>query len=192
MKRSDIFLVRHGKPNCDRQGRLSRSAFVDWLACYAAAGVTHEPPHSAPCRAAAGTVQVIFASDLPRARDSAALLGSHLPVRTDAVFNEADIAVVPFSLSLRPGLWTAAGRLVWLAGAVTQESYSVAKIRAVRAAAILLAEAEVGSVLLVGHGWMNRMIAGVLVQHGMRRIEKTGSGYWSLARFSQCGMRIKR
>lgn len=186
MKRSDIFLVRHGKPDCDRQGRLSRSAFVDWLACYAAAGVTREPPHSAPCRAAASTARAIFASDLPRARDSAALLGSHLPVRIDAVFNEADIAVVPFSFSLRPGLWTAAGRLVWLAGAVTQESYSVAKIRAARAAAILLAEAEAeaGSVLLVGHGWMNRMIAGVLVRHGMRRIEKTGSGYWSLVRFS--------
>jgi broad specificity phosphatase PhoE len=133
----------------------------------------------------AGTVQAIFSSDLPRARDSAALLGSDLPVRVDAVFNEADIAIVPFSFSLRPGLWTAAGRLLWLAGAVTQESYSVAKIRAARAAAILLAEAEVGSVLLVGHGWMNRMIAGVLVQQGMRRVEKTGSGYWSLVRFSQ-------
>jgi broad specificity phosphatase PhoE len=192
MKRSDIFLVRHGKPDCDRQVRLSRSAFVDWLARYAAAGVTLEPPHSAPCRAAAGTVQAIFASNLLRARDSAALLAGHLPVRIDAVFNEADTAIPPFNFSLRPGSWTAAGRLIWLAGAVTQESYSVAKIRAARAAATLLAEAEVRSVLLVGHGWMNRMIGGVLVRHGMRRIETTGSGYWSLMRFSQSCMRINR
>ncbi len=60
--------------------------------------------------------------------DSAALLAGHLPVRIDAVFNEADIAIAPFSFSLRPGLWTAAGRLIWLAGAGAQESYSVAKL----------------------------------------------------------------
>jgi broad specificity phosphatase PhoE len=120
------------------------------------------------------------------------MLAGHLRVRTDAVFNEAHIAIAPLSLSLRPELWTAVGRLIWLAGAVTQESYSVAKIRAARAGAILLAEAEVGSVLLVGHGWMNRMIAGVLVQNGMRRIETTGSGYWSLIRFSDSGKRISR
>jgi broad specificity phosphatase PhoE len=175
MTSSDIFLVRHGNPDCDRQDRMSRSSFVDWLACYAAAGVTREPPHSAPCCAAAGTVQAIFASDLPRARDSAALLAGHLPVRVDAVFNEADIAIAPFRFSLRPGLWMAAGRLIWLAGAVTQESYAAAKIRAERAAATLLAEAEVGSVLLVGHGWMNRMIVGVLVQHECDALKQRAS-----------------
>src|SRR6266568_1625512 len=183
MKRSDIILVRHGEPDCDERGRLNRTAFLDWLVCYATAGVTREPPQAAPCRVAASSVQAIFASDLPRAKDSAAMLAGLLPVQTDTVFNEADIAIAPFGFSLRPELWTAAGRLIWLAGASKQESFSDAKIRAARAAATLLAEAELGSVLLVGHGWMNRMIARVLVQHGMRRVETTGSGYWSLIRF---------
>lgn len=185
MKRSDIILVRHGEPDCEGRGRLNRTAFHDWLARYAAAGVSREPPPTAPCRLAAGSVRTIFASDLPRAKDSAAILAGLLPVRTDAVFNEADIAIAPFGFSLHPGLWVAAGRLIWLAGASSQESFSDAKIRAARATATLFAEAELGSVLLVGHGWINRMIARVLVQQGMRRVEATGSGYWSLTRFSQ-------
>jgi broad specificity phosphatase PhoE len=99
------------------------------------------------------------------------LAGQQL-VRADSVFNEADIAIPPVGLSLRPQLWTASGRLIWLAGAASQESYTDAKIRAALAAGTLLAEAEMGSVLLVGHSWINRMIARILVQHGMRRALK--------------------
>jgi len=183
MKRFDIFLVRHGAPDCDGRTRLNREEFRDWLAGYAKAGVTREPHHSAPCGAAASRARTILASELPRARDSAAILAGLRPVRTDSVFNEAEIAVAPFDFSLRPRLWMAAGRLIWLAGAASRESVSAAKRRAVLAAEKLLAEAGTGSVLLVGHGWMNRMIARVLIHHGMRRIEATGAGYWSLIRF---------
>ena len=185
MQRFDILLARHGEPDCAGQSCLNRSAFVDWLARHAAAGVSRLPPPTAPRRLAAGTLQTFLASDLPRAKDSAAMLAGLLPVRTDAVFNEADIAIAPLGFSLPSALWAAIGRLLWLAGATRHESLSDAKGRAAQAAAMLLAEAESGRVLLVGHGWMNRMIGRVLVQQGMRRVQTTGQGYWSLTRFRQ-------
>lgn len=185
MHRHDIVLVRHGEPDCATRGRLARDAFVDWLAAYAAAGVSREPSRASPCRAAARDARTIFASDSPRARDSATILAGERLVKTNAIFREAEIAIPPFGLALPPQAWTAAGRLSWLLGAASPEGVSSAKARAARAADLLCAEAATGGVLLVGHGWMNRMIGQALLSRGMRKMEKTGPGYWSLTRFRE-------
>jgi hypothetical protein len=116
------------RPPHRRAARQSSATRVVWPTSCASCAITTASSPTSAC---------VLRQRSAASKDSAALLGSHRPVRTDAVFNEADIAVAPFSFSLCLRLWTAAGRLVWLAGAVTKESCSVAKIRAARAAGIL-------------------------------------------------------
>lgn len=115
------------------------------------------------------------------------MLASDRAIQTDEIYNEAPIAIAHLGFSLRPWQWITIGRLLWLAGAVSQERLINTKRRAAVAAQKLLAEAETASVMLVGHGWMNRMIADVLKQHGMRVVQRTGLSYWSMIRLSKCG-----
>ncbi|WP_223855443.1 histidine phosphatase family protein [Pseudomonas oryzihabitans] len=62
------------------------------------------------------------------------------------------------------------------------ESYVQAKQRSRQAADKLAALAGgPDSILLLGHGFMNRLIARQLLRQGWLEVSKTGSGYWGFA-----------
>jgi broad specificity phosphatase PhoE len=93
-------------------------------------------------------------------------------------------------LRLSPFSWALVFRLLWLSGLAKEpESYTQAKERAHQAADQLaaLAGRTPESVLLLGHGFMNRLIARQLQGGGWAETGNSGSGYWSVAVYEKAG-----
>lgn len=178
-----ILLVRHGTPAVDYRTRIPGSAFGAWLRSYdeAPLDVTSLPP--ADLRARVSTIGCIASSPLRRSRESAALLVPGRPVVCDALFAEAGIpSAIYLSLALRPRYWTLLLRVAWFCGwSGGAESVHEARRRAHRAAERLVELArEHRSVMLIGHGEINRMISRVLRRMGWHG-PVSGSAYWSAA-----------
>nr|MBA2815870.1 40-residue YVTN family beta-propeller repeat-containing protein [Candidatus Pantoea persica] len=79
-------------------------------------------------------------------------------------------------------MWLALLRLLWLCDYAGQsESLRRARTRAAQAAEKLIALSERGTVLLLGHGLMNKMIARELRKRGWQAEKHASSRYWSSA-----------
>ncbi len=90
---------------------------------------------------------------------------------------------------LSPFTWAFILRVLWLCGySRNVESASTARIRASTAAKRLQSLASDGPVLLLGHGFMNRMIANQLVADGWARQKRNDSQYWSATVYQYDGV----
>ncbi|MFG0863111.1 histidine phosphatase family protein [Pseudomonas sp. CJQ_13] len=174
----EIILMRHGQPNLTHVDKVSSLEMKRWIEDYELSEIVDQP---APKTSAelARTASVIVASNAPRALASVRGLGLQ-PKLVDELFREAEL---PYGLWKRPRLspftWVFILRILWLCGFSGRvESIRNAKVRAEAAAQQLQSLANDGTVLLVGHGFMNRMIAKQLEAAGWARQQSTGSGYW--------------
>lgn len=159
-----IILMRHGKPDHQASGRRSAQALADWCEAYDLALVSDLPPKRSIhiARQAA----VVVCSPLPRARSSLTRLGLH-PHEIDGVFSEVATPLL---------------RLLWLCGyAGETESVQHARRRASQAAEKLIAYSQRGTVLLLGHGIMNKLIARELRKRGWQAEKHASSRHWSSA-----------
>lgn len=173
-----ITLIRHGEPVLARTGRITPIEMEHWIELYNLAEVK---AGSAPIAGLQwlDSATCIASSTAPRALSSVQALG-HTASVVDAVFCEAQL---PFALwrfpRLSPFVWAAFFRLFWFFGySRGSESMQATKIRAKTAALKLIALAEQGPVLLVGHGIMNRLIAKELIALGWTGPAKHQSKYW--------------
>jgi broad specificity phosphatase PhoE len=171
----EIILIRHGKPLFDERKWLIGSEFSLWVKQYDLSGVQEEdsyPKHSS---------QLVVTSDLKRSIDSAQLLNPNEKVIADPLFREVELPVMNSDLRLSPRVWTILLRLVWLSGYSRGcESYQEAKRRAAAASAKLVEWALIhDSIMLVGHGFFNMLIAKELLKSGWTGKRKAGSKYWS-------------
>jgi broad specificity phosphatase PhoE len=174
-----IVLMRHGKPVMPTPPWLPPAELSDWIAQYDRSEVARDGIPRASVTAAAAAA-VIVASNLPRAISSARALGQNT-FTIDPVFREARL---PFALwrypRLPPAAWAVFFRLLWLCGyARGADSVRATRRRARLAAERLVALAQDGPVLLVGHGIMNRLIGGELLALGWAARDQHGSKYWS-------------
>lgn len=179
-----IVLARHGPPDYAKPKFISGRAFKAWVSSYDNASVLANaaPPkalieYSQSCRA-------LFCSNLPRAQASAhRLLSSAHTFHESAIFREAELPTlrVPF-VHLPVDTWLALARIAWVCGYSAEcESYKDAAARAAKAAHLLIqSAAKGGDVLLIGHGWLNRMIAKSLQLQGWKRGRASG-GFWATA-----------
>lgn len=177
----EIILMRHGQPHLAGIGKVSPRGMQRWIADYEQSAITDLPPPQASA-ALAARARVIVSSSAPRALTSVAALGLE-PDRVDGMFCEAQLPYGRWPLPrLSPFTWAFVLRMLWLCGAHGQvESARKATARAQAAARQLQSLADNGSVLLLGHGFMNRMIARHLKAGGWERHSSSGSGYWSAA-----------
>lgn len=171
----NIILVRHGKPLFDERKWLKGSEFSLWVKLYDLSGVQEEdsyPIHRS---------SLIVTSDFKRSIDSAQLLSPSAEVISDPLFREVGLPVMNSDLRLSPRVWTVLLRLVWLSGYSRGcESYREAKRRAVAASAKLVEWARVHeSIMLVGHGFFNMLIAKELLKSGWTGKRRASSKYWS-------------
>ncbi|WP_058970958.1 histidine phosphatase family protein [Type-D symbiont of Plautia stali] len=175
-----IILMRHGKPDHPVSGRFSARALADWCEGYDLADICDTPP--ARSRAIAHLASVIASSPLPRARSSLARLGLQ-PHAVDDIFSEVAMPLLPFErLHLPLTVWLALLRLLWLCGyAGHVESVKHARERARQAADKLVTLSKQGTVLLVGHGIMNKLIARELRKRGWQAEKHASSRHWSSA-----------
>jgi broad specificity phosphatase PhoE len=148
---------------------VAGSRFATWVRDYDAASIDAAVPPPATLSARAEAMACIVTSNLKRARESARLVAPNRPILSDALFAEAEIpAAIPLRLALAPRYWSVFARVLWFCGwSRGVESLREARVRAQRAAERLAALAvEHGSVMLVGHGMMNWLIARALRRGG--------------------------
>jgi broad specificity phosphatase PhoE len=174
--------VRHGKPAVDRRTPIAGVAFGAWIQTYneAPLDVTYLPPAS--LRARVPAMGCIATSPLRRSRESAVLLAPGRPLGCDALFVEAGSPhTTRLRLRLPPVCWSFLFRMAWFCGwSQDAESLREARQRAQRAAERLVELArEHQSVILIGHGQLNRMISHVLLRMGWHG-SRSGHAYWSV------------
>ncbi|WP_150525620.1 histidine phosphatase family protein [Roseibium sediminis] len=181
-----IVLMRHGKPDIDLEDLLTRRVSAaqvgEIVRAYEMSGLSRD---STPNLSAIEEVKVtgfVICSDLPRAVQSVELLGGRHKSLIDESFRESSL---PYLNSRWPRLSLYAYfilfRIAWLLGFSTNgESVCAARRRAARNASKLMELAQThGSVVLLGHGIMNRLIARELKKSGWRRETRSNEGYWS-------------
>ena len=180
-----IVIARHGKPCGDRTVRIDWRGFIEWWAEYDRNGLHpgQLPPDKLVEQARAA--HVVFTSTLPRAIETAQAVAEGRVVIQDAVFVEAPLPPPPLPGRWTPRLWGALARCAWWLGRdAGQESKPEAKQRAQAAVATLSARALRGeNVILLAHGWFNRMMRPVLRAQGWRCVEDQGDVYWSYRRY---------
>lgn len=177
-----IVILRHGKPVIPSLSKLSASAFSEWVHEYNAAGLcpTSQPTDDAiKC---ADECNTVVCSALPRSIESAKAFKNKSIVLSDPIFNEADLPVANWqAMKLSPKIWAIVFRILWLLGySRNSESFTEAKSRATEAVERLSEIAcKYESVLFVGHGVYNRILANELRRHGWLGPKNPGSNYWS-------------
>lgn len=174
-----IILMRHGQPNMVRTEKISMIEMKDWIEQYDRSEIFRYPAPSASLQLAA-TATVIVSSNAPRALTSVEVLGLK-PTVTDALFCEAQLPYGRWRFPrLSPFTWAFIFRVLWLCGYSSgAESFSAARLRSRAATQQLQSLAGDGTVLLVGHGVMNRLIAQRLLANGWTRQRRNGSRYWN-------------
>lgn len=178
-----ITLVRHGKPSIETS-RISARDLAQWAEAYNRAGIDPGLPPPASARALSAAAAYALSSDLPRAVESLRMLDPGRSAPAERVFREADLPRMPATLlRLDPQIWAALGHVGWLLGwPGTRENVWGARRRARVARRRLSALAtEHGSVLLVGHGIFNTLIAWELLATGWRGPVLPSGSYWSAA-----------
>jgi broad specificity phosphatase PhoE len=174
-----IILMRHGQPKMAATEKISMLELKDWIEQYNRSEIIRHPAPNASLQLAA-TATVIVSSNAPRALTSVQVLGLK-PAVADALFCEAQLPYGRWRFPrLSPFTWVFIFRVLWMCGYSSGvESFGAARLRASAAAQQLQSLAGEGPVLLLGHGFMNRMIAKQLLADGWTRQKRNGSRYWS-------------
>jgi len=174
-----ITLLRHGEPAFKLSGVVRAKELQGITRSYDASGIVDGPPPQVV--EALWSNKYIVCSDLMRSLDSAEAFAFDEIHRVDRLFREA--AMPHFgsgALALPIGLWVVLLRSLWLFGfSRNGESFTHTKARA-RLAARRLTElaARHERVLLVGHGFINYLIARELRAGGWHGPKQPGKRYW--------------
>lgn len=187
-KGARIILVRHGQPALPLRPRTSHHGFRDYIDAYEAAGLD---PQSLPPKELADLVKEldhVFASNRPRAHQSAKALAPHAELTADPLFAEAPLASprIPL-LKMRVPKWAIVARVLWHVGYHPEiENYRKSKHRAARAADILInklseqaKDQKPHAAVLVAHGYFNAILGRILRQRGFTRTGSHRAQYWN-------------
>lgn len=180
-----IVLLRHGQPEFDLH-RHARTRYVPAQLAEIITRYTNTPLDttvrpSVETIAMARECNAVVCSDLPRSIDSARILGHEAIQLIDPIFRESDLPHADWRFPrLSLYTWFITFRLLWLLGYSNNgESIKQARQRAATASETLTGIAEShDSVLLMGHGFMNRFIANHLRTRGWRGPKDPGKEYW--------------
>ena len=190
MQRS-IILVRHGRSSLRAPKRLTSDRLRSTARRYNEAGIRATPRPSAPLRRQARAVGVIMCSDARRAVESARVLDRTRQLLIDPLFREAGLPVdtrLPLRLSFDSWVWIAA--IAWFWGwSRGTESLAEARRRAGTAARRLVGlSTRHRSVMLVGHGVFNALIAAELQRRGWQGPAwRPTAAHWDFATYSKSG-----
>jgi broad specificity phosphatase PhoE len=180
-----ITLVRHGRPALDRTVRLDWRGYRDWWQAYDAGGLDagQTPPEELIDETK--RADLILASPLLRAVETAKAVADGREIVFDPVFIEAPLPPPEIGGRRTPEAWGVWARVSWwLGNSKEMESREACELRAEAGAATLAAHALRGrNVILFAHGWFNRMMRPVLKRHGYQCVRDGGDDYWSFRRY---------
>ena len=183
-------LARHGKPALSRACRLNAEEYRHWWSVYEEGGILPGQTPPPTIVAVGSTADVIVASTRRRAIETAQMVADGKPIQTDSVFIEAPLPPpgLPGFIRLNPRIWGFVSRFLWwfFNHHHGEESRGQSQVRAKQAADQLIHIAETGrDVLLIAHGFFNRVIEIELKRAGWRRVSGRGYKYWSTKRYER-------
>lgn len=177
-----ITILRHGTPDLSGWDRIRASRMPEWIEAYNSAGVKNEVSGSCQEMLAELTHKFIVCSRLARSIHSAKVIGCQSPHLIDKVFCEAELPSIQVPIiSLTPHVWSMIFRGFWFSGVSPEAESAVAfKLRVSLAAEKLIQLAKShDSVLLIGHGIINRYLAKELMSKGWAgEAAPGGNKYW--------------
>lgn len=185
----EISLIRHGKSKHIDKNKVTCDEFHDWVQKYDDSSVFEEESYPSDTLKKVSMANLIITSDLKRSIDSAKLLNPNLKTISSSLYRETEL-VIPskklVGLKLKPSLWAVILRCVWLTGYSNGcESLKSAKKRANQAAVELVGYAEqYRSIVFVGHGFINQLIAKELQNIGWSGKRKADSRHWSCTTYT--------
>jgi len=170
-RRLRILLIRHGRSaHAQREGLVDRAGIEAWRTAYDAAGLAPEDRPPRALQAEVARADVIATSDLPRAADSAARLAPDRPLILSPLLREVPLRVPALSIRAPYFLWGAFIRMTWLLDIARGRDTAVGARQQVASAAAWCAqtarEAPRGSVAIVTHGVVRRLLTHQLAAHG--------------------------
>lgn len=185
----EISLIRHGKSQLIENDKIIFAEFKKWVEKYDFNGVFEESPYPKVTIEKVATAKLVVTSDLKRSIVSAGLLNPKTKTISDPLFRETELPANPtifFNIKLKPNNWAVILRLLWFSGYSNKcESLKQAKLRAKKASQQLISYTnEHKSVVLVGHGFFNMLIAKELQKMGWKGKRKAGARHWSCTTYS--------
>ncbi len=187
IRRGSIVLARHGEPALSRKVKLNADGYRRWWAVYEDGGILEGQTPPGELLDLARGADLIFASTRRRALETAEAVAGGKPFGRDPVFVEAPLPPPPLpgSIKFSPKTWGVISRGVWWFGcSAGGETRRQAQQRARLAAGKLVDGAQNGRhVLIVGHGFFNRMVGHELQKLGWRSVHDRGFRYWATRRF---------
>ncbi len=181
-----IVIMRHGQPEIDldlvKKQKMTPRYLGEIVTQYELTGLNCSQTPPTDSKVIAEGCNVSLSSNLPRAIASVQLLGLSEKNLTDECFSESRLPYLNWNKpSLSFFTWAILFRIAWLFGfSKNGESIRLARKRAKIGAAKLhdLAHSH-NSVLLLGHGIMNRLLVKELKSQGWAEKKNTGEKYWS-------------
>ncbi len=179
-----INLIRHGRPDYELKKHVRAWQLGEELAAYNRADIVDRPPQETIEIARASAV--VICSNLLRSYSSARALASEAVPLSSELFREAELPYFASgSLRLPVTIWGPLLRGLWLCGLQRNgEALAVARGRAALAAAQLSSLAQQhGTVTLVGHAVINKLIATELRRQGWRGPRQPSRNFWQYASY---------
>ena len=179
-----IVLLRHGKPVIAGRKGLSALEFAEWLDEWERAGLCRRSLPGQETMAVATRCNSKWCSNLQRSICSIKRVCPEADFVASKLFRELELPHGPWHWPrLHSTAWSVIFRLLGFWGFAYQaESWQQAKRRAQVAAQRLADAAEAHqSVLLVGHFFMNRLIARRLVKDGWEGPTFPKGGHWAVS-----------
>ena len=180
-----IVLLRHGEPKINLSDMLkmkcSAVELQPLIRDYTNSGLNSRNKPTADAINMSKTCRAIVCSNLLRSIESAKALGVSRIDLMDSVFSESDL---PHAQWRYPKLslftWLIFFRVLWFLGYSNNgEPISIARQRAEIGFALLKQMAgEHGSVMFIGHGIINRLLAKKLRSNGWKGPKNPGNNYW--------------
>ncbi len=178
--------MRHGRPEMDldmlKKTKMSSEAVGNIVVEYEDVSLATDSFPTSAALNIASQCNASVSSDLTRAIESSQRLNVGDDHATMSIFQES---TMPYFEWKKPNLpfftWALTYRLLWLLGfAKNGESIRIAKQRARECADYIESRsAECGTLLVVGHGIINRLIMTELKKRKWTLSESNGDDYWS-------------
>lgn len=182
MTRADrsITLIRHGPPAVSLAQRVRGHQFRQFVERYDAARIARQAKPPRAVRQVMAQADWVFASHRPRAMHTAELLGVSTTPIINSQFREIEFPVdFPKQFRFSALTWTVIALTLWRLGYSAKcESFARARQRARLAVDMLEQQTDSGSVVLVAHGGINKLISKELRRRGWSGPRLPHSRHW--------------
>lgn len=185
----EISFVRHGRSKHIDNRKMTCDEFNAWVRKYDDGGVFEEESYPLKTVEKVLAAKIMITSDLRRSIDSSKLLQPNKKKIASSLYRETELPVPSKKikwLKLKPSFWAVILRCLWLTGYSDGcESLNCAKKRANKAAIELVGYAKKhDSIVFIGHGFINQLIAKELRNMGWKGKGKTDSKHWGCTTYT--------